>query len=319
MDVAQLVEQAESRIRPHIRQTILEPSPYYSKLSGATVHLKCENLQHTGSLKVRGATNKLLLLTDAERARGVVAASTGNHGMGVAHALNRLGAKGLVFVPENAARAKIQAIRRMGTEVRTRGGDTVEAEASARQYADQHRMTYISPYNDPQVVAGQGTVAVELARQLEGIDAVFVPLGGGGLAAGIAGFLSSVQPAAQVIGCSPENSQVMIQSVRAGKILERPSLPTLSDATAGGVEKGSITFGLCRKLVNSYRTVSEDEIASSLRQFIEAHHMLIEGAAAVAIAAFLADRERFAGKQVVIVLSGANIGLDTLKQVLQVS
>jgi threonine dehydratase len=177
-------------------------------------------------------------------------------------------------------------------------------------------MTYLSPYNDPQVVGGQGTIAVELARQLERTDAVLVSLGGGGLISGIAGYLKSVRPNVHVVGCSPENSQVMIQSIEAGKIMDLPSLPTLSDGTAGGVEPGSITFDLCRNLVDEFVTVTEDEIAKSLREYMSIHHMMIEGSAAVAIAAFEKLRAGLTGKNVVIVLCGANISLETLKQIL---
>ena len=180
-------------------------------------------------------------------------------------------------------------------------------------------MTYVSPYNDPQVIGGQGTIGVELARQLDRIDAIYVALGGGGLVSGIAGYLKSVQPGVQVIGCSPQHSQVMVQSIAAGRILDLPSLPTLSDGTAGGIEAGSITFELCRDLVDDYVTVTEDEIAASLRFFLATHHMLIEGAAAVAVAAYLKTRERWAGTQsnVVLVICGANISLETLQNILQ--
>jgi threonine dehydratase len=165
-------------------------------------------------------------------------------------------------------------------------------------------------------VAGQGTIAVELARQLAPIDAVFVAVGGGGLISGLGGYLRSVSPQTRIIGCSPAHSQVMIQSVQAGQILDLPSLPTLSDGTAGGIEPGAMTFDLCRAFVDEYVTVTEEEIADSLRLFLETHHMLIEGAAAVAIASYLQQRERFAGQQVVIILCGANIGMDTLKSIL---
>jgi threonine dehydratase len=177
-------------------------------------------------------------------------------------------------------------------------------------------MTYIPPYNDPQVAGGQGTIGVELARQLGQIDAVFVSLGGGGLISGIAGYLKSVHPNIQIIGCSPENSQVMIQSIKAGKILDLPSLSTLSDGTAGGIEAGSITFALCRDLVDEYMTVTEDEIKKSLRLFMETHHMLIEGAAAVAIASYLKTCQQWIGKNVVIIICGGNISLETLKGLL---
>ena len=316
IDAAQLVREAHDRIRPYLRQTMLEHSLYYSRKSGAHVFFKCENLQHTGSFKARGGMNKLLSLTEEERERGVVTASTGNHGAAVAFALRHIAAKGIVFVPENAAQSKTANIEQLGAEVRYFGFDSAKTEVHARQYAAQHGMTYVSPYNDPQIIGGQGTIGVELEQQLETIDAVFVSLGGGGLISGIAGYLKRHGPQVRVIGCSPAHSQVMIQSVRAGEILDLPSQPTLSDGTAGGVEPGSITFPLCRRWVDDYCTVTEDEIVTSLLEFMSAHHMLIEGSAAVAIASFLQQQDRFQGKNVVIVLCGANIGLATLREIL---
>ena len=191
--------------------------------------------------------NKLLSLSQEERERGVVTASTGNHGAAVAFGLRHVGAAGIVFVPENAAKSKMANIEMLGAEVRTFGHDSAKTEAYARQFAAQEGMIYISPYNDPQIIAGQGTIGVELVWQLETIDAVFVSVGGGGLISGVAGYLKSRLPQVQIIGCSPQNSQVIIQSVKAGEILDLPSLPTLSDGTAGGVEAGSITFPLCRQ------------------------------------------------------------------------
>jgi threonine dehydratase len=316
IDIPQLAADAHERIRPFLRQTILDYSLAYSRKSGANVYFKCENLQHTGSFKARGAMNKLLSLSQEERERGVVTASTGNHGAAVAFGLKHVAATGIVFVPENAARSKTANIELLGAEVRTFGQDSAKTEVYARQFAAQEGMTYISPYNDTKIIGGQGTIGVELAQQLETIDAVFVSLGGGGLISGIAGTLKSQLPQVQVIGCSPENSQVMIQSVQAGEILDLPSLPTLSDGTAGGVEAGSITFPLCRQWVDGYITVSEDAIRNSMRQFMAAQHMLIEGSAAVAIAAFEQVQASYVGKHVVILLCGANIGLATLKEIL---
>lgn len=307
---------AESRIRPHIRETILEPVPYLSQIGGAEVHAKLENLQHTGAFKVRGAMNKILSLTVEEQGRGIVAASTGNHGTAVAFSLKRLKAPGIIFVPESTPPSRKDAIERMGAEVRLHGCDCVETETFARRYAAEKGMTYVSPYNDLHVVAGQGTIGVELERQIDRIDAVFAALGGGGMIAGIAAHLKSLRPEVGIIGCSPENSQVMIQSVKAGEILDLPSKPTLSNGTAGGLEKGAITFDLCRALVDEYVTVTEDEIKKSLREFIQHQHMLIEGAAAVAVASYLKMRDRFAGRRVVVVICGANIDVETLKSVL---
>jgi threonine dehydratase len=319
MNIAREVSRAEKRIRAYIRETRLDYSTDFSQDSGANVYCKLENLQHTGSFKARGAINKLLSLTPEELARGVVSASTGNHGMAVARSASILNSPGIVFVPQHSSPSKVEAIKRLGADVRIHGRDCAETEIFARDYATRLDMTFVSPYNDLQVIAGQGTIGVELERQIDQMDAAYLSLGGGGLISGVASYVKSVWPDAQIMGCSPENSQVMIQSVRAGTILDLPSLPTLSDGTAGGIEAGSITFELCRDLVHGYVTVTEDEIADSLRWFIETHHMLVEGAAAVAIAAFRKTCARFADRNVVILICGANISLETLTAVLQMA
>ena len=316
MDIAQEVIAAERRIRPYIRKTILEYSPYYSKLAAADVRFKLENLQHTGSFKLRGAMNKMLSLSRAQRTRGVVTASTGNHGAAMAYGLGKLNATGIVFVPQNASTGKVQAIEQLGAEVRYFGDDTADTEAQARNFAKKHGLAYIPPYNDLQVIGGQGTIALELSKELNKIDAVFVALGGGGLISGIAAYLKSIHPEVEIIGCSPQNSQVMIRSVDAGKILDLPSMPTLSDGTAGGIEPGAVTFDLCRELINDYETVTEDEIKQSLVKFLETQHMLIEGSAAVAVAAMVKRRDRLAGKNVVVIICGANISVEMLRTVL---
>ena len=316
VNYAENVQQADQRIRPYIRETLLDYSPYYSQLTGADVYFKCENLQHTGSFKARGALNKILSLSDEERARGIVTASTGNHGAACAYAMQQVDAKGIVFVPEIAVKTKVANIRRLGAEIRVHGTDGLDTELGARRFAEANGMTFVPPYNDLFVLGGQGTIALELCRQLPTTDAVFVAVGGGGLIGGIASYLKAVQPEIQVIGCSPQNSQVMADSVQAGELLDLPSLPTLSDGTAGGVEPGSITFPLCRDFVDTYVSVTEEEIADSLRTFMGTQHMLIEGAAAVAIAAFLKEAEAYRGKSVAIVLCGANIDLQTLREVI---
>lgn len=316
IDFGREIDTAEKRIRPHVRETLLESSLALGATSGAKVFLKCENLQHTGSFKARGALSKVLSLSKAEIARGVVTASTGNHGAAVAYALRALGAKATVFVPESASATKLAAIERLGSVIRRHGADSGDTEVFARAQAEKTGATFISPYNDPQVVGGQGTVAVELLRQTKPIDAVFVSLGGGGLVGGIGAYLKAHSPTTKVIACSPANSQVMIQSVRAGRILEIESQPTLSDGTAGGVEAGSITFPLVREAVDEFVTVSEAEIASAMRAIMEAQHLLIEGAAGVAVAAFEQQKARWKGAHVVIVLCGANISLAALKGIL---
>lgn len=308
--------QAEQRIRPYVRETPLEPALVLSQRGQGHVYLKLESLQPTGSFKLRGAMNKLLTLTPEQRAQGIVTASSGNHGAAVAYGLSRLGLQGQIFVPENASPVKVEMIRRFGAEVHSHGNDSGLTELYARDYADQHGMVYISPYNDEQIIAGQGTIGVELARQLDPIDAVFVTIGGGGLISGIAGYLKAARPGIKVIGCLPENSPVMAESVKAGRIIEMDSLPTLSDGSAGGIEPGAITFELCQKWVDDYVLVSEEEIKAAMRLAIETQHMLIEGAAGVAVAAYLKTAEQFPAQNVVIVICGANISLETLKSIL---
>jgi threonine dehydratase len=308
--------QAEQRIRPYIRETLLEPALALSQRGQSHVYLKLENLQPTGSFKLRGAMNKLLSLSPEQRAQGIVTASSGNHGAAVAYGLSRLGLQGQIFVPVNASPVKVEMIRRFGGEVHPYGGDSGLTELYARDYASQHRRVYISPYNDEQIIAGQGTIGVELARQLDPIDAVFVTVGGGGMISGIAGYLKATSPGIKAIGCLPENSPVMAASVKAGRIIEMESLPTLSDGSAGGIEPGAITFELCQKWVDGYVLVSEEEIKAAMRLVIESQHMLIEGAAGVAVAAYLKTAERFRAQNVVIVICGSNISLETLKSIL---
>ena len=316
MNIVQEVLQAEHRIRPYIRETPLEYSFPLSKLTGGGVCLKLENLQFTGSFKVRGAMNALLSLTPEQRARGVVTASSGNHGIAVAFGLHTFKMHGTIFVPEDTSSAKIATMRDYGADIRFWGTDSVVTETYARSYAAQHDMVYISPYNDARVVGGQGTIGVEVCRQAKHVDVVLAALGGGGMISGIAAYLKTIFADAEVIGCSPEHSPVMAKSVQAGQILEMESLPTLSDGTAGGVEQDAITFPLCQRLVDDYMLVSEDEIRQAMRLCIETHHMLIEGAAGVPLAALLKTPQRFREKSVVVVLCGANLSLETLKTIL---
>jgi threonine dehydratase len=310
------VLQAEKRIRPYIRETPLDYSPLLSQLGNCQVFLKLENLQHTGSFKVRGAMNKLLSLTAEQQEQGVIAASSGNHGVAVAFGLKTLDIPGIIFVPENASSAKVNLIQQWGAEMQFYGTDCSLTEMYARKYANEHGLVYISPYNDPAVIAGQGTIAVEMAQQLDQIDTVFASVGGGGLISGVAGYLKPIFANIEIVGCSPVNSAVMAESIKAGQILTMESLPTVSDGTAGGVEPESITFDLCRTLVDDFVLVTETEIQSAIQMMIETHHLLVEGAAGVAIAAFLQQKEQLQGKTVVIVICGANISVETLKQIL---
>ena len=311
-----LVEAAEPRIRAYVRETPLEHSTVLSGLCDAEVYVKLENLQRTGSFKVRGAFNRLLSLTEQERTGGIVAASSGNHGAAVALGMSTLDIAGIIFVPESASAAKVEKIKRLGAEVRAAKDDSGETELYARAYAAERGMTYISPYNDEAVIAGQGTIGAEIVRQLPSVDAVVASIGGGGLISGVAGYIKGVRPGVFALGVSARNSMAMQASVVAGRVVETEHRPTLSDGTAGGIEPGAITFDLCRSLVDEFVDVDEAAIRSALRLFIESHAMLCEGAAALAIAGLLAAKNRLRGKNVVVLICGANITAEKLKEAL---
>ena len=281
-------------------------------------HHKCENLQRTGSFKIRGALNKVLRLTPEERDRGVVTSSTGNHGLAVAEALRLVGGRGTVVVSALASSYKIERLTAAGLEVVVSGADPMAAELAARALGEREGRVYISPYNDADVMAGQGTVAVELLEQCPDVEAVFVSVGGGGLISGIASYLKSVRPDVLIVACWPEQARAMYESVRAGRLIEVPDEPTLSDATAGNIEPGAITFPYCRELIDELVLVSEADIAAAMRDVMLIDHLVIEGAAGVAVAGwrrFTAGRPRLADRQSVIVLCGGNVSAATLAEV----
>jgi threonine dehydratase len=308
---------AETRIRRHIRETPLEPSLFLSRETGAEVHLKLECVQVTGSFKARGAFNKLLSLGESDRGRGVVAASTGNHGLATAYALAALGIAGEIFLPSSVSPAKLDGLRARGARVRLVDEDPGVVETVARQDAERTGRVYVSPYNDPEVIGGQGTVGLEILHQLEGLDAILVPVGGGGLIAGIAAHVKAVAPNVRIVGCQPAACPILVESIKVGRLLELPSAPSLSDATVGLVEAGAITFPLCQALVDDWIVVDEPALRSAIRLVLERQSVLIEGAAALPVAGLLAARARLRGGRVALVLSGSHIGLAALAEVLR--
>ena len=309
------IELAHRRIAAHIRTTDVERSPWL-EAEHAEVHLKLENFQVTGSFKARGALNKLLLLSPDERTRGVVAASSGNHGAAVAWAAGTLGAPARVFVPTYADPGKVAAIEARGAQVHVHGEDCVDTEIHARSVAEADALAYVSPYNDPDVVAGQGTLAIEMHAQCGPLDALFVAVGGGGMIGGIGAWMKAVHPTTEIIACSPAHSPAMHASMEAGMLVTPPCLETLSDATAGGIEEDALTLELCRRVVDRSLLVDESAIARAMTGILEHHHMLIEGAAAVAVAGFQQVAAEYKGRRVAIVLCGANVGIDKLQTVL---
>lgn len=316
LDIPAEVVAAEQRIHAHVRQTPRERSRWLSRLADADVFLKLECQQITGSFKLRGAMNKVLSLSDEERSAGILTASSGNHGTAVAYLMTRFGIPGTIFLPESVAPSKLEAIEAYDADTELVPGDGIEAERRARKLAGERGQTYVSPYNDPLIIGGQGTVSLELRRQLERIDVVLVPVGGGGLASGIAGYLKSVDPEVTIIGCQPEHSCVMYESVKAGRVLDLESQPTLADGTAGGIDQDSITFEFCRDLIDEWVLLTEDEIGAAIVATADKQHLLIEGAAAMPIAALLRDPQRFTGKTVVLVVTGSKLSLKTLHKLL---
>ncbi len=314
--VVEAVREAARKLREFVVRTPVVPSPWLSAATGGEVRLKLENVQHTGSFKVRGATNALLAMPPERRRGGVIAASSGNHGLGLAAAGQRLSVPVTVYVPTTTPPAKREVIASLGATVLVHGDDCVVTEQHARTEALAKNLPYVSPYNDLDVIAGQGTVAVELLEQWPEVEVVYVSLGGGGLIGGMAAWARSVRPSIEFVACSPTQSRAMAECVRVGRIVDVPCHATLSDSTAGGVEPGAITFPLCQEVVDRYLDVDEDAIATAIVATLEHQHLLVEGAAAVAIAACLQDPDR-RGRRAAVLVCGGNLPLALLRAVLR--
>jgi len=306
-DLAVQVGEAADRIRPVVVETPVEQIEGLAPNIEAEVFFKLENLQKTGSFKLRGASNKILSLSPGQAAKGVIAASNGNHGLGVAAAAKAAGITAEVYVSSHVSPSKARRIEEYGIQIRRIGNDPLEAELTARAAASEQGKVFISPYNDVEVMAGQGTIAVELLRQVSSLDALFVAVGGGGLIGGIGAYTKSASPQTEVVGCWPGNSPVLYESIKAGRILDVHEEPTLSESTAGGLEPGSVTLEVCSQVIDSSILVSEAEILDAMRKVRALKGWVIEGAAAVAVAAFLKNAERYRGKRVAVVICGANV------------
>jgi len=316
MDILQEILTAEKRIRPHILKTPLLESKELSKLIGGKVFLKLESEQYTGSFKARGSLNKVLSLTEDEKKRGLVTASTGNHALGFARALEIAKCKGTIYLPKIASKSKVKSLENYDAELRFHGPSCLSAEMYAKEKAREQNKIWVSPYNDLQIMAGQGTVGFELVEQLDDFDYALINVGGGGLIGGIGTYLKKMRPQTKIISCQPENAPEMAMSLKAGKImgLEEP-LETLSDGSAGGIEEGSITFPVCQSVIDDTILTTEEEIASAMKFIAHTHHKIIEGAAAVAVASLIKNKERFKGSTVVIVICGANIDIEKFKNI----
>ena len=309
---------AKKRIRPIIYRTPLFPSPRLAEPLGTNIFLKLESLQVTGSFKIRGATNKLSVLSENERQRGVITVSSGNHGRAVAYVANEFDVQAVICVSEAVPDNKIQAIRELGAEIVVAGETYDEANEFALQLKDERGLTMVHPFDDADIIAGQGTIGLELMDDLPEIDTVIVPLSGGGLLSGVALALKSIKPSIHTVGVTMDQGAAMVESLKAGHIVEVQEQPTLADALAGGLgEQNLYTFNMIQKYVDETVLVSESEIASAMVFALDKHHLVVEGGGAVGIAALMHNKVRKVGENTVIVISGSGVDLAVLLRVVQ--
>lgn len=310
---------ARKRIAGMVRRTPLVTSSLLTECVGAAVYLKLESLQETGAFKIRGALNKIFSLTEDEKAAGVITASSGNHGRGVAYAARKLGIHAVICLSTRAPKTKVEAIRRLGAEVVVYGKGYDDAAEYTSRLQKERGLTLIHGFDDPFVIAGAGTIGLELLEDLPEIDTAIVPLSGGGALSGIALALKSADPAIRVIGVTMDRAPVMYHSLRAGKPMEMKEEETIADALAGGLfgltPVNHYTFRMCQQYVDETVLVSEEEIAEAMTFTLEQHHLVVEGAGAVGIAAVLHQRTSKIGQNVVVVVTGGNVDLPLLLKV----
>jgi threonine dehydratase len=309
------VEAARERVAETARKTPLERSMTFSERTGADIRLKMEHLQRTGAFKIRGATNKIALLDEAEREAGVVAASAGNHAQGVALAATRAGVDSTIVMPEYAPISKINATRSYGAEVVLHGIDYDAATERAHEIEREEGRTYVHAFDDPAVMAGQGTIGLEIAEQCPEVDTVAVPIGGGGLIAGIATAIKALTDA-RVIGVQAEGAASAAESLRKGEVVERDSVDTIADGIATR-KIGEETFEVIKARVDEVVTVSDAEIANALTSLLERSKTLVEGAGAVPLAAVIEERFEYDEDETIVpTLCGGNIDLNVLTTVI---
>jgi len=303
----QNIKKARENIYTLAKNTPLVHSQFLSKLCGGEVYLKLENQQITNSFKIRGAINRITQLTLEERRRGIVTASTGNHAQGVARVSEQLNIPAKIFVPMNISKAKLNKIKKYNVEVILHAMRCDEVELKAREVATKEGLTYISPYNDEGIIAGQGTIGLEILEELQRVDTIIVPVGGGGLISGIAIAVKSLNPSVQIIGVQSEVAPTVHESLKADKILVIEEQDSLAEGLLGGLEKDAITFKLIQKYVDDLVLVQEETIQKAIRQLWEKENQIAEGAGAIAIAPILENKDKFKEKTVVSVISGGNI------------
>jgi threonine dehydratase len=305
------VYEARRRLGERLPKTPLLPSPWLSSIADGNVFLKIESVNLTNSFKIRGALNAALRLSEGidTQTPTIVTASAGNHGRALALAAEELGLSCVVFTPKHAPEAKQNAIRRHGAILHSDCEDYDAAEKQAREFADAEGGVYISPYNHPDVIAGAGTIGLEIVEAMTDVDVVVIPLGGGGLASGMGLAIKAVSPQATIVGVEVEASSPFTLSLEAGRITDITPRPSLADGLVGNLEPGSMTFQLVKQVVDHVVTVSEDELTRSMRGLATEERLIVEGAGAAAVAAVIAGKTSDPGQRVIAMVTGGNVDL----------
>jgi threonine dehydratase len=317
LDVPRLVREAHDRCGKYLTPTPLEYSTFLSEQIDGEVWLKLDLMQRTSSFKFRGAINKILSLTEAELEKGIVSASTGNYALAVAEAAKIRGYRATIYVAEDMEPSRLELLKAHGLDLVIHGTHAWDAEQEARRVGTVEDKIYLSPYNDPIVVGGQGTCGYEISQQCPDLDAALFACGAGGLLTGSAGWLKFHNPDVEVFGVSPENSPVMYESMRANKMIQMETYPTLADTCAGNVDGDSITLELCQRYVKEILLLSEEEIEASIRLLFEEHRLVVEGSGALSVGGLLKRKEEFKGQRVVAAVCGRNINLEVFKRIVQ--
>ena len=306
-----MVREAQEALRGIARRTPLDRAPKF----GENVYIKAENLQLTGAFKLRGAYNKIRSLTPEEAARGVIACSAGNHAQGIALSASRLGIKAVICMPAGAPISKVEATRGYGAEVVLVPGVYDDAAAEAERLTKEQGYTFAHPFNDPLVIAGQGTIGLEILDELEDPDAVVVPIGGGGLISGVAYAIKHLNPKVKVYGVQAAGAASMVESQKAGEPIMLDRADTFADGIAVK-HPGDLTYELVKEYVDEIVTVTEDEISTAILALLEKQKVIAEGAGAVGVAAVLFHKLPVQGKKVVCIVSGGNIDVNILSRVI---
>ena len=311
------IHQARETIQGVVAKTPLAYAPYLSEIVESEIFLKKENLQTTGAFKIRGAYNKIASLSDAQRACGVIAASAGNHAQGVALSASLFGIRAVIIMPDSTPLTKINGVKHYGAEVILAGGNYDEAYAYASEYATEHSLTFVHPFEDPEVIAGQGTIGLEILENCENLDAVIVPIGGGGLISGIATAIKETNPNIRVIGVSATGAPAFKNSYEMKQPIDSLSVRTIADGIAVR-DTSPITLEYALKYVDEVISVDDAEIASAILYLLEKQKLVVEGAGAVGVAALLHNKiTNIKNKRVAVVLSGGNMDVTLLSVIIE--